>query len=99
MVFVIGHYLGEGHWEQIGRSSGPDALTAFRRWIELMRVDPGKYGVKGIRGSGWIPLVVDADGVRQVARFDEGPRRMKRTGSMLLALAMVASQATGPYAA
>ena len=52
MVFVIGHHLGEDRWEQIGRSSGNDPSAALNDWIELIRVDPGEYGVKDTHEDG-----------------------------------------------
>jgi len=69
LVFVIGHHLGEDRWEQIGRSSGNDPSAALNDWIELIRVDPGEYGVKDAHEDGWSRFIVEDRGVHRVDRF------------------------------
>jgi hypothetical protein len=53
LVFVIGHHIGEDQWEQIGRCSGDDPSAALNDWIELIRVDPGEYGIKDTHEDEW----------------------------------------------
>ena len=69
LVFVIGHHLGEERWEQIGRSSGNDPSAALNDWIELIRVDPGEYGIKDTHEDEWARFIVDDQGVHRVGRF------------------------------
>jgi len=69
LVFVIGHHLGEDQWEQIGRCSGDDPSAALNDWIELIRVDPGEYGIKDTHEHEWARFIVDDQGVHRVGRF------------------------------
>jgi hypothetical protein len=78
---------------------GRDALTALRHWIELIHVDPGEYGVRGIRGNAWMPFVVDGGGVRHVDGFPPQRRRTRGAVSIwMVAIAAPLLQAAGSAA-
>jgi hypothetical protein len=66
MDFVIGHHLGEGRWEQIGRGNGTDPVVAFRHWAERNDAAPGEYGVKAVDRADWTLLVLDGRSFRHV---------------------------------
>ena len=73
-------------------------MTALRHWIELIHVDPGEYGVRGIRGEAWMPFMVDGDGVRHVDGFPPRRRRMRGASIWVVAIAAPLLQAVGPAA-
>ena len=43
--------------------------AALNDWIELIRVDPGEYGIKDTHEHEWARFIVDDQGVRRLGTF------------------------------
>jgi hypothetical protein len=71
MNFEVGHYLGQGRWEQIGRViAEDDPASALRDWIERVGVEPGEYGIRRTDAEAWSLYVVSGEGIRSIDHFD-----------------------------
>ena len=71
MNFEVGHHLGQGRWEQIGRVVVEgDESSALRQWIERIGVDPGEYGIRRSELETWSLYVVSGESIRPVDHFE-----------------------------
>jgi hypothetical protein len=70
MDFEVGHHLGNGRWEQIGRViAEADPASAMRSWIERIGFDPGEYGIRRSDRETWSLYVVSRERIRSVDHF------------------------------